>query len=119
MIDCAIANKAELVIVSRDADYGVEVGKQAFINDHLQQEFRERVSKKRKLLLYTRLSDALKHFKVRVTVRETEEEEEMLRKLGRRVRELAVDNQEAVDDVVASVIKFNEWVAGSLRDSED
>lgn len=78
MVECAVANNAELVIVSRDTDYGVVFENTAYINDHLRQEFSERVSKKRKVLLYTKLSEALKHFKVPVTVAEEKEEEEIL-----------------------------------------
>lgn len=54
MIHCAKEQKAELVIVSRDSDYGVMFDNKAYINDHLKQEFSERVSKKRTLLLCTR-----------------------------------------------------------------
>jgi hypothetical protein len=75
MIDCAIRKGAELVIVSRDADYGLSIEKRAFLNDHLRHEFYERVSAKRKVLLYTLLSDALDHFKVPVTQQEKKEEE--------------------------------------------
>lgn len=78
MVECAVTNNAELVIVSRDTDYGAVFENTAYINDHLRQEFSERVSKKRKLLLYTKLSEALKHFKVPVTVAEEKEEEEIL-----------------------------------------
>jgi hypothetical protein len=79
MIHCAIEKQAELVIVSRDADYGVILEKEAYINDHLRQEFQERVSKKRKIVLYTRLSEALKrHFKVHVTEKEAAAETEMV-----------------------------------------
>lgn len=55
MVHCATTQKAELVIVSRDSDYGALFDGKAYVNDHLKQEFSERVSKKRKLLLYTRL----------------------------------------------------------------
>ncbi len=78
MIHCAKGNKAELVIVSRDSDYGALFENKAYVNDHLRQEFSERVSKKRKLLLYTRLSDALKHFEVPVTAKEEAAETELL-----------------------------------------
>lgn len=77
MVECALRNQAELVVVSRDADYGVLFEDKAYINDHLRQEFSERVSRKRKLLLYTKLSEALKHFAVPVT-REEEKEEEAI-----------------------------------------
>lgn len=56
MVHCAKSEKAELVIVTRDQDYGVIYDGVAFINDHLKQEFSERVNKKRKILLYQRLS---------------------------------------------------------------
>lgn len=78
MIHCANENNAELVIVSRDQDYGIEFDKKVYINDHLRQEFSERVSKKRKLLLYTRLSDALKHFEIKVTPEEESVESEII-----------------------------------------
>jgi hypothetical protein len=74
MIHCAIQHTAELVIVSRDTDYGVTHENVAFINDHLRHEFGERVSNRRSLSLYRKLSDALKHFSV--TVSEAEEKEE-------------------------------------------
>jgi hypothetical protein len=44
----------------------------------LRQEFSERVSKKRKLLLYSKLSDALKHFAVTVSKQEEDAESELL-----------------------------------------
>lgn len=78
MIECALKNKAELVIVSRDTDYGIYFEDKAYINDHLRQEFSERVSKKRKVLLYTKLSTALKHFDIPVTVQEEQEEEQII-----------------------------------------
>ena len=74
IVRCAIKHNAEIHIVSRDSDYGVTVEEKSYINDHLLQEFRERVSKKRGIFLYTRLSDALKKFAVEVTRAEEKEE---------------------------------------------
>ncbi|MEW5863516.1 MAG: PIN domain-containing protein [Pseudomonadota bacterium] len=81
MIQCATENKAELVIVSRDSDYGVVFENKAYINDHLKQEFSERVSHKRKLLLYTRLSEALKHFALAISPQEEDAEKELVEKV--------------------------------------
>ncbi len=78
MIECALRKEAELVIVSRDADYGLVFEDKAYINDHLRQEFSERVSRKRKILLYTKLSEALKHFEIPITKEEVEEEEAII-----------------------------------------
>lgn len=78
MIHCATAQNAELVIVTRDSDYGALFENRMYVNDHLKQEFSERVSSKRKLLLYSKLSEALKHFAVPVTKQEEEAEAEIL-----------------------------------------
>ena len=78
MVHCANAVNAELVIVTRDSDYDIHFEGKAYVNDHLKQEFAERVSKKRKLLLYSRLSDALKHFAVPVSPQEEEAEAELV-----------------------------------------
>jgi hypothetical protein len=80
-MDAGVCTKAqrELVIVSRDSDYGVLFDNQAYVNDHLRQEFSERVSQKRKLLLYSKLSEALKHFEVPVTKQEEQGEGELIR----------------------------------------
>jgi|HubBroStandDraft_6_1064221.scaffolds.fasta_scaffold106555_2 hypothetical protein len=78
MVHCAKAKKAGLVIVSRDSDYGVTLEGKSYINDHLRQEFSERVSRKRSLLLYPKLSDALKLFKVEVSRQEEEAEADLV-----------------------------------------
>ncbi|MGH8062568.1 MAG: PIN domain-containing protein [Pseudoxanthomonas sp.] len=78
MVACANSQNAELVIVSRDSDFGATFDNKVFVNDHLRQEFSERVSKKRKLLLYTRLSEALKHFAIPVTESEVNAEKEIV-----------------------------------------
>jgi hypothetical protein len=78
IVHCAMEQKAELIIVSRDSDYGVTFENRSYINDHLRQEFSERVSKKRKILLYTKLSEALRHFEVPITQAEEEAERELV-----------------------------------------
>ena len=78
MVDCATRRKAGLVIVSRDSDYGATIDGVSYINDHLRQEFSERISRKRTLLLYSRLSDALKLFKIEVSAQEEQSENELL-----------------------------------------
>jgi hypothetical protein len=77
MIHCAIDRKAELVIVSRDSDYGMTFDGSSLVNDHLAQEFSERVSQKRKVTLHSKLSDALKLYNVPVSPKEEQEEEEL------------------------------------------
>jgi hypothetical protein len=95
MIHCAKENAAELVIVSRDSDYGISYGEKNYVNDDLRQEFSERVSQKRKLLLYQKLSDALKHFERPVTKQEQEAESEIVT--------AASDQHAAVEDQFAAL----------------
>jgi len=78
MVHCATERKAGLVIVSRDSDFGVTLENKSYVNDHLRQEFSDRVSRKRKLLLYTRLSEALKLFQVEVSAQEEAAEQELV-----------------------------------------
>lgn len=78
MVHCATERTAGLVIVTRDPDYGLTIDKESFINDALRQEFSERVSRKRPLRLYSRLSDALKLFDVEVTPQEEASEAELV-----------------------------------------
>ncbi len=109
MIECALKQKAELVIVSRDADYGIDIGKKAYVNDHLQQEFKERVSQKRKVQLYTKLTAALdKEFKLSVSKSEKEEEDKLI-SAKRELNEYMTINYEAliksINDLDSSVKK--------------
>lgn len=78
MVHCAKERAAGIVIVTRDSDYGLSHEGKAYINDHLRQEFSERVSRKRTLLLFSRLSDALKLFEVAVSPQEEEVEAELV-----------------------------------------
>ena len=76
MVHCAGERKADLVIITRDGDYGVTVNNKSYLNDHLQQEFKERVGKRRKIVLFDRLTEGLKYVNVTVTKREVEAEQE-------------------------------------------
>ena len=66
-----------MVIVTRDTDYGVIHEGSSYLNDWLKQEFSERVSQKRKIILTDKLSQGLKLVHAAVT-REMEQEEERL-----------------------------------------
>jgi hypothetical protein len=79
MIHCAAARKADLVIISRDGDFGVTIHKKCHFNDHLQQEYKERVGRRRKVVLFDRLTDGLTYMKVAVSKKEVDAEREWLR----------------------------------------
>jgi hypothetical protein len=59
MVQVCESQKSELHIVSRDSDYGVIYNNADHINDWLRDEFSDRVSRTRKIVLYTSLSRAM------------------------------------------------------------
>jgi hypothetical protein len=67
------------VIISRDADYGVAIDKKCHLNDRLRQEFKKRVSSRRKVVLFDRLTDGLKYFKVPVSKKAVDAERDWIR----------------------------------------
>ena len=77
IIRCSVESGKHVVIVTRDTDYGAIHDGKSYLNDWLKQEFSERVSKKRKIILTDKLSAGLKVVHASVT-REMEEEEERL-----------------------------------------
>ncbi len=60
IIDCASRQNKDIIIVSRDTDFGQFIQDRSFINDWLSIEFKERVNKKRKITLTNNLSSAFK-----------------------------------------------------------
>jgi hypothetical protein len=114
MIHCASENSAELLIVSRDADYGVLVGDKTYVNDDLRREFSERVSRRKKLLLYQKLSDALKHFEIAVTKQEQEAEIEIVNSaIAQRTAE---DRSGTWRNMLT--MNFDEYLRSSMQTSE-
>lgn len=83
LIHCAknVPDKPNVLIVSRDGDFGLQgkddVG-EMILNDWLQKEFRERVSSRRKIELTNRLTTALKRMDEQVTEEDVEEESRLM-----------------------------------------
>jgi hypothetical protein len=85
MIYCASKHQAELVIITRDSDFGLMIDNKGYPNDALQQEFKERVSKDLNVVLFPSLTEGLKHLDVTVSQEELDAEV-LLRRLRRRRR---------------------------------
>ncbi len=62
IINCAqvCPESSNIILVSRDGDFGEQLNGSWFLNDWLAREFKDRVSQKRKILLTGKLTDALK-----------------------------------------------------------
>lgn len=78
LIYVAEQKNADIWIVSRDGDFGVTQDNNGFLNDWLKQEFKERIHKKRKIILCPKLSIALREFEIPVTKEEEQEEERII-----------------------------------------
>lgn len=75
ILECAIETGKDIVIVSRDSDYGVNYSGEHFLNDWLNQEFKQRVSKRRKIVLTDKLHAAFNLISVPVTKAMKKEED--------------------------------------------
>jgi predicted nucleic acid-binding protein len=74
--DCP--DKPDILIVSRDSDYGTMCGADPVLNDWLKREFQERVSKKRKIELTNKLTYALEKLEETVSEADVEAEEAII-----------------------------------------
>lgn len=123
MVYCANAHKADLVIVSRDSDYGVTFDNNSYINDHLKQEFSERVSRKRHLQLYTKVSDALKNFQIPVSAEVTKAETDLVEAVT-LTPEKKPQEVTTLGDLVASIDwvqlakNYHEWQERLVKPAE-
>ena len=77
IVQCAIDSGKDIVVVTRDSDYGVIYNDQSYLNDSLTQEFKQRVSQRRKIFLTHKLSVGLKIVHASVT-EEMEKAEQQL-----------------------------------------
>ncbi|MEO0684627.1 MAG: PIN domain-containing protein [Cyanobacteria bacterium J06649_11] len=82
IIKCAEVSNKSIIIVSRDQDFGSHYGSESFIDDWLLQEFKERTSRKRKLVLTDKLSTAFRMVEIPVTQEMVNEEEEIIRNVS-------------------------------------
>lgn len=79
ILTCANRIDADVIVVSRDSDYGTTIEEDSFLNDWLADEFRFRVHHSGKVQLFTRLSEALRQgFNVGVSKRVKDAEEQLI-----------------------------------------
>jgi PIN domain len=78
LIYCAEKTDKHIIIVTRDSDYGVNYGGEMILNDWLAQEFKQRINRRRKLLITDRLAQAFKLVAIAVSKAEEEEEASLL-----------------------------------------
>jgi len=79
IIKVAETTKKHIIIVTRDTDFGAIHENESYLNDWLKQEFRQRISQQRKLILTDKLSKAFKLVEIPVTKEMVEEEENVIK----------------------------------------
>jgi len=78
IIHCAKDKNQDVVIVSRDTDYGCRYGGSMLINDWLAQEFKGRVSVRKKVTLTDKLTEGFKLADISVKKKEVDDENEFI-----------------------------------------
>ena len=120
IIHCAQKKKSDVVLVSADGDYGMTYKNKTYLNDHLKQEFNERVSSKRQLFLYTKLSEALKQFQIDATKPEKDEENRILASVrDNKVEELNSPPNDGLKKIMAYIQATRKIPAGILDPEEE
>ena len=79
LIACAQNTGKHIIIVTRDSDFGCTYDNESYLNDWLMQEFKQRVSQRRKIILTNRLSYAFQLVKIPVTNEMIEEEKSVIK----------------------------------------
>lgn len=78
IVEVASQNNADIVIVSRDSDYGITFEDKSYLNDWLLHEFKDRTSRLRDIRLSIKLSDTLKEFQVVISKEEEDWEDKLI-----------------------------------------
>ena len=78
IIKCAETTGKHIIIVTRDSDFRCNYDKESYLNDWLQQEFKQRINQKRRIVLTDKLSTAFKLVQIPVTDEMVLEEEKVI-----------------------------------------
>jgi len=78
IISCAEETGKHIILVTRDSDFGCSYDNHSYLNDWLQQEFKQRINQKRKIILTDKLSTAFRLVKIPVTKEMVIEEENII-----------------------------------------
>jgi len=94
IVYCAAQCHDDIVIISRDSDYGALEKNNHYLNDWLIQEFKERVSHKRSITLTGRLSEGFTIAGITVPAAEQQAEEKSLQALREAAARLSASGVE-------------------------
>ena len=80
IVQCAVSSGKDIILVSRDSDFGCSYNGKYHLNDWLKQEFQERVGSEKKIVLIANLGKAFQMVNLPVT-EEMIQEEDSINKL--------------------------------------
>lgn len=89
-------SKSNVIIVSRDGDYGVKYKNEIILNDWLQREFKDRVSQKRRISVTDKLTTALKSIDEGVNNEDIRLEEKLLDEYSKNLKEMPAEVQDII-----------------------
>jgi len=78
ILKCAEDTGKHIIIVTRDSDFGCNYDDESYLNDWLKQEFKQRISRQRKLILTDKLSKAFQLVEIPVTQEMIKEEQKVI-----------------------------------------
>ena len=108
LVYCAKDKNQDVVIVSRDTDYGCRFGGEMIINDWLAQEFKDRVNIRRKVTLTDKLMEGFKLAKISVKKKEVDDEKKLLSKLEmtkKQVQKANTDLEREIEQYLEGFLK--------------
>ncbi len=105
IIHCAKAKNQDVVIVSRDTDYGCKYGNEMIINDWLAQEFKQRVNVRKQVVLTDKLMEGFKLAKIPVKKKEVDDEEKMLSILKTMEKQRILEIEKAREQELDALIE--------------
>lgn len=114
IIRCAENTGKNIIIVSRDSDYGCNYNNDSHLNDWLKQEFKQRISQRRKIILTEKLSYAFQLVSIPVTKEMIQEEENIINTqailMRNNVKEALKNMQDAIklEEIQGALKKMHE-----------
>jgi predicted nucleic acid-binding protein len=108
LIYCAKEKNHDVVVVSRDTDYGCRFDGDMVINDWLAQEFKQRVNIRKKVTLTDKLMHGFKLANISVTRKEVDDEARMLDELvnsEQKLHQSQLEREKGVDKILEELLK--------------
>lgn len=113
LIKCSQITGKHIIIVSRDGDFGATYDNNSYLNDWLQQEFRQRVGTRKKIILTEKLSHAFKLVQIPVTPEMIEEEENIIKFSFEDSQKRIKESMKALAEIVKSNYNLKDIIKNS------